>query len=324
MSKTYRWAIVGLGNIAHSFVKYFDQPDGEIYAVCSRSQAKASAFAAVHDIPKAYGNLDELLADDQVDIVYVATPHNYHIDTILPALRADKHVLSEKAITMSSTQLAIAKEVAASNHLILAEAMTLYHMPLYERLHDFAAERHLGDLKMIQASFGSFKEPDPTNRFFNPDLAGGALLDIGVYALAFVEEFLTATPYLTGTTMHRFSSGVDESSTITLRTANDELATVALTFRAKMPKRGIVAYENGYFTVDTYPRADTATFTDNEGHTETITAGDSTNAMNYEIADMQKMVAGELRNTSLAKTTDVMAIMTAARTQWDFRYPFEK
>ncbi|MGA3391761.1 Gfo/Idh/MocA family protein [Lactiplantibacillus pentosus] len=324
MSKTYRWAIVGLGNIAHSFVKYFDQPDGEIYAVCSRSQTKASAFAAEHDIPKAYGNLDDLLADDQVDIVYVATPHNYHIDTILPALRAGKHVLSEKAITMSSTQLAIAKEVAASNHLILAEAMTLYHMPLYERLHDFAAERHLGDLKMVQASFGSFKEPDPTNRFFNQDLAGGALLDIGVYALAFVEEFLTATPYLTGTTMHRFSSGVDESSTITLRTANDELATVALTFRAKMPKRGIVAYENGYFTVDTYPRADTATFTDSEGHTETITAGDSTNAMNYEIADMQKMVAGELRNTSLAKTTDVMAIMTAARTQWDFRYPFEK
>ncbi len=114
MSKTYRWAIVGLGNIAHSFVKYFDQPDGEIYAVCSRSQDKANAFAAEHNIPKAYGNLDELLADEQVDIVYVATPHNYHIDTILPALRAGKHVLSEKAITMSSTQLAIAKEVAAS------------------------------------------------------------------------------------------------------------------------------------------------------------------------------------------------------------------
>ncbi|MBP5845139.1 Gfo/Idh/MocA family oxidoreductase, partial [Lactiplantibacillus plantarum] len=165
--------------------------------ICSRSQEKANAFAAEHNIPKAYGNLDELLADEQVDIVYVATPHNYHIDTILPALRVGKHVLSEKAITMSSTQLAIAKEVAASNHLILAEAMTLYHMPLYEKLHDFAAERHLGDLKMIQASFGSFKEPDPTNRFFNPDLAGGALLDIGVYALAFVEEFLTAKPYIT-------------------------------------------------------------------------------------------------------------------------------
>jgi len=323
MAKTYRWAIVGLGNIAHSFVKYFDQPDGEIYAVCSRSQEKATAFANEHHIAKAYGNLDDLLADEQVDIIYVATPHNYHIDTILPALRAGKHVLSEKAITMSSTQLAVAREVAASNHLILAEAMTLYHMPLYEKLHEFAAERHLGALKMVQASFGSFKEPDPTNRFFNPDLAGGALLDIGVYALAFVEEFLTAKPYITGTTMHRFSSGVDESSTITLRNENDKLATVALTFRAKMPKQGIVAYENGFFTVDNYPRADTATFTDNQGKVETITAGDSTNAMNYEIANMQQMIAGKVHNTSLAKTTDVMDVMTAARVQWDYRYPFE-
>ena len=323
MSKTYRWAIVGLGNIAHSFVKYFDQPDGEIYAVCSRSQAKADAFASEHHIAKAYSKLADLLADENVDIVYVATPHNYHIDTILPALRAGKHVFSEKAITMSSTQLAIAREVALSNHLVLAEAMTIYHMPLYQNLHEFAAERHLGDLKMVQASFGSFKEPDPTNRFFNPDLAGGALLDIGVYALAFVEEFLSAKPYITGTSMHRFSTGVDESETISLRNANDELATVALTFRAKMPKQGIVAYENGYFTIENYPRPDTATFTDSQGNQEIITAGNSKQAMNYEIADMQKMIAGELPNTGIEKTIDVMDVMTAARAQWDYRYPFE-
>ncbi|MFC6179716.1 Gfo/Idh/MocA family protein [Lactiplantibacillus daowaiensis] len=323
MSKTYRWAIVGLGNIAHSFVNYFNQPDGEIYAVCSRSQDKANEFAQAHHIAKAYGNLADLLADDQVDIVYVATPHNYHLETILPALEAGKHVLSEKAITMSSDQLNEAKLLAHEKGLVLAEAMTLYHMPLYQKLHEFAVERHLGDLKMVQASFGSFKDPDPTNRFFNPDLAGGALLDIGVYALAFVREFLTAKPYLTGTTMHRFSSGVDEAETLSLRNANDELANVALTFRAKMPKQGIVAYENGYFTVDTYPRADQALFTAADGTTEIIKAGDTTNAMNYEIADMQQMVAGKRPNTSLIKTTDVMDIMTAARQQWDFRYPFE-
>ncbi|MFD1421741.1 Gfo/Idh/MocA family protein [Lactiplantibacillus songbeiensis] len=323
MPKKYRWAIVGLGNIAHSFVKYFDQPDGEIYAVCSRSQAKADAFANDHQIPKAYGDLSALLADPQVDIVYVATPHNYHLDTILPALKAGKHVFSEKAITMTSAQLNQAKALAAANQLVLAEAMTLYHMPLYQKLHAFADDHQLGALKMVQASFGSFKEPDPTNRFFNPELAGGALLDIGVYALAFVREFLTAKPYITGTTMHRFSTGVDEAETISLRNANDELANIALTFRAKMPKQGIVAYENGYFTIDTYPRADHALFTDNQGQTQVIQAGASTNAMNYEIADMQRMVAGNLANTSLVKTTDVMDIMTAARQQWDYRYPFE-
>jgi len=323
MTKTYRWAVVGLGNIAHSFVKYFNQPNGEIYAVGSRSQAKATAFAQAHHIPKAYGDLTTLLADPNIDIVYVATPHNYHLETILPALRAGKHVLSEKAITMSSEQLEQAKTVATEHGLILAEAMTLYHMPLYQKLHTFAAEHHLGALKMVQASFGSFKTPDPTNRFFNPDLAGGALLDIGVYALAFVREFLTAKPYITGTTMHRFSSGVDEAETISLRNAHDELATVALTFRAKMPKQGIVAYENGYFTIDTYPRADHAQFTDSQGQTQLIHAGDTTNAMNYEIAAMQRMAAGELANTSLIKTTDVMDVMTAARQQWDYRYPFE-
>lgn len=323
MTKKYRWAVVGLGNIAHSFVNDFNQPDGELYAVCSRSQTKADQFAAEHQIPKAYGQLDDLLADPAVDIVYVATPHNYHLATILPALKAGKHVLSEKAITMSSTELNQAKTVAAENDVVLAEAMTLYHMPLYQRLHEFAQERQLGKLKMVQASFGSFKEPDPTNRFFNPNLAGGALLDIGVYALAFVQEFLTAKPFITGTTMHRFSSGVDEAETITLRNANDELATVALTFRAKMPKQGIVAYENGYFTVNSYPRADSATFTDSQGKTETIHAGDTANAMNYEIADMQRMVAGTLPNTGLEKTTAVMDVMSAARDQWDYRYPFE-
>jgi len=324
MSKTTRWAIVGLGNIAHSFVKYFDQPDGEIYAVCSRSQAKATAFAKEHAIPKAYDNLDNLLADPLVDVVYVATPHNYHIDTIIPALEAGKHVLSEKAITMTSTDLTKATDLAAKKHLILAEAMTLYHMPLYQKLHDFAREHDLGPLKMVQASFGSYKELDPTNRFFNPALAGGALLDIGVYALAFVREFLTATPYITGTTMHRASTGVDESETISLRTAANELATVALTFRAKMPKQGIVAYEKGYFTINAYPRAAEALFTDSTGQTSVIQAGDSKQAMNYEIADMQQMIAGNLANTSLIKTADVMAVMTAARNQWDYRYPFEQ
>ncbi|MFB9769818.1 Gfo/Idh/MocA family protein [Lactiplantibacillus modestisalitolerans] len=324
MTKSFHWAIVGLGNIAHSFVKYFNQPDGEIYAVCSRSQAKADRFAAEHHIPKAYGQLSALLADPEVDIVYVATPHNYHIDTILPALRAGKHVFCEKAITMDSAQLETAKQLAAANGLVLAEAMTIYHMPLYAKLHTLAEQRQLGPLKMVQASFGSFKDPDPTNRFFNPELAGGALLDIGVYALAFVQEFLTAEPFLTGTTMHRFKTGVDESSTLTLRTAHDELATVALTFRAKMPKQGIVAFENGYFTINDYTRPDSATLTNAQGETELIHAGDAHNAMNYEIKAMQQMVAGQLPNTSLAKTTAVMAIMTAARTQWDYRYPFEK
>ncbi|MDN6967853.1 Gfo/Idh/MocA family oxidoreductase [Oenococcus sp. UCMA 17063] len=324
MAKTYHWAIVGLGNIANSFAENFNQAEAELYAVCSRSQAKADAFAKKYKIPKAYGDLHELLADPMVDIIYVATPHNFHIETILPALSAGKHVLSEKAITMTSQELTQAIELANQKRLVLAEAMTIYHMPLYAKIHQFASDHQLGALKMVQASFGSFKEADLKNRFFNPDLAGGALLDIGVYALAFVEEFLDGRPQLTGTSMHRFPSGVDESSTISLRTEKDEFANVSLTFRAKMPKMGIAAFEKGYFTVIDYPRASSATFTDNQGKTEIISAGNQNQAFNYETEDMQKMINGQIKNIALKKTKEVMRIMTEVRNQWDFRYPFEK
>ncbi|MFT8324934.1 Gfo/Idh/MocA family protein [Oenococcus sicerae] len=322
MTKSYRWAIVGLGGIAHRFAANFANNDQELYAVCSRSLDKAKQFAKQFSAEKAYDNLTDLLADPKVDIVYVATPHNFHIDTILPALLAGKHVLSEKAITMTSAQLMEAKKLAQQQQLVLAEAMTIYHMPLYTKLHEFADEHQLGRLKMVQASFGSYKEADPTNRFFDPNLAGGALLDIGVYALAFVREFLQGRPQLTGTSMHRFSSGVDESSTLSLRTDKDEFATISLTFRAKMPKMGIVAYEKGYFTVLEYPRASQATFTAFDGSSQLISAGESDDAMKYEITDMTQMIEGKTNN-SLIKTSDVMAIMTQARQQWDYRYPFE-
>ncbi|MFT8917030.1 MAG: Gfo/Idh/MocA family oxidoreductase [Oenococcus sp.] len=324
MPQTYHWAIVGLGHIAESFAKAFQSDEGQLYAVCSRSIEKAETFAAAHKIPKAYGSLDDLLADPVVDIVYVATPHNFHIQTILPALKAGKHVLSEKAITMTSSELASAVDLADKQQLVLAEAMTVYHMPLYAKLHQFAKDHQLGGLKMIQVSFGSYKEADPSNRFFNPQLAGGALLDIGVYALAFAAEFLKGRPQMTGTSMHRFISGVDESSTIALRTDQDELANLSLTFRAKMPKMGIAAYEHGYLTVTDFPRANQAVFTSTDGSTELIKAGDSKLAMAYEIHDFQEMVAGRESNHSLKKTETVMRLMTEVRNQWDFRYPFEK
>ncbi|MDK1724811.1 Gfo/Idh/MocA family oxidoreductase [Dellaglioa algida] len=325
MTKNLNWGIIGLGNIAHSFATYFDQPFGDIYAAGSRDLEKAQTFANEFNIPHAYGSYEDLLADKKIDIVYIATPHNYHIETILAALNAGKHVLSEKAITMTSAELKQATDLAEEKGLILQEAMTVYHMPLYQRIIEIAEENKLGKLKMVQASFGSFKEPDPTNRFFNPNLAGGALLDIGVYALSFVRQFMTATPEITGSAMNLFESGVDESETISLRNANDEMANVSLTFRAKMPKMGIVAYEGGYFTIYDYPRANKATLVFADGSVKEIIAGHSKQAMNYEIKDVQDMVSGELDpKPFLEKTVDVMSIMTQAREQWNYKYPFEK
>ena len=159
--KKYQWGIVGLGTIAHEFAESFNQETSELTAVASRTSEKAENFAHRYNIPKAYGSYQEMLDDAEIDIVYIAVPNRQHIDHILAALKAGKHVLCEKAITMNKKELADAMRLAEEKNLILAEAMTIFNMPLYQQLRSIMDTGKLGALKMIQAPFGSYKEPDP-------------------------------------------------------------------------------------------------------------------------------------------------------------------
>ncbi|EOH90001.1 Gfo/Idh/MocA family protein [Enterococcus villorum] len=314
--KKYQWGIIGLGTIAHKFAETFDQETSELAAVASRTSEKAKNFAERYHIPKAYGTYQELLMDEDIDIVYIAVPNRQHIQHILQALHANKHVLCEKAITMNKVELDEAMRLAEEKNLILAEAMTIFNMPLYQQLRSLMDTNKLGALKMIQAPFGSYKEPDPTNRFFNPELAGGALLDIGTYAVSFARFFLSSQPEVMASTMIPFETGVDEQSITILRNKENELATVSLTFQAKMPKVGIVAFENGYLTISDYPRADRAEVIFNDGTREWIESGSTAQAMNYEIANMVKIIKGELPNRSLFLTKDVIEILDTMQKIW--------
>ncbi|WP_165006074.1 MULTISPECIES: Gfo/Idh/MocA family oxidoreductase [unclassified Enterococcus] len=315
--KKYQWGIIGLGSIAHEFAASFDQETSVLAAAASRNLTKAETFAKRYEIPKAYGSYEELLNDDAIDIIYIAVPNRQHIEHILKALEAGKHVLCEKAITMNKKELAEAMKLAEEKELILAEAMTIFNMPLYQQLRSLIDTGKLGALKMIQAPFGSYKEPDPSNRFFNPDLAGGALLDIGTYAVSFARFFLSSQPEVIASDMVPFKTGVDEQSVTILRNKEQEMAAVSLTFQAKMPKIGIVAFENGYFTIADYPRADRAEIIYTDGTKELIESGSTMNAMNYEIENMVKMIEGELPNRSLFLTKDVIAILDEMQVQWE-------
>lgn len=321
--KTINWGIIGLGDIASSFASTFNAENATILAAASRNLDKANAFAEKHSIPKAYGNYEEMLFDPDIDVVYIATPHSHHAQYILKSLKAGKHVLCEKAITMSNKELDEAIALAKEKDLLLTEAMTIYHMPLFHKLKDLIATGKLGKLKMIQASFGSLKEADPTNRFFNKDIAGGALLDLGVYALAFTRFFLSSQPTEILTTMNPYETGVDEQSAIILKNQENEMAVVSLTFRAKMPKVGVVAFENGYITVEDYPRASKATITYPDGTSEQIEAGDSSEALNYEIDLMTQNILTKSPNTNIQLTHGVMEIMDNLREQWGLHYDFE-
>lgn len=313
--KKYNWAIAGTGDIAHQLAMTFSNPESNLYAVCSRNQATADRFAKQYEIPASYGSYDALLADEAVDIIYVAVPNRFHKEYILKALTAGKHVLCEKAITMDLSELKEVMAVAKEKNLVLQEAMTIFNMPLFTELKKIADSGKLGKLKMIQAPFGSYKEPDPSNRFFNPDLAGGALLDIGTYAVSFVRRFMNAQPQVVASDMLPFSTGVDEQSVTILKNAKNEMAAVTLTFQAKMPKIGIVAYENGYITVPEYPRAQAAEIFYNDGTREHIEVGETSQAMNYEVANMVATINGA-ENTSLAMTYDAISAMDQMLSAW--------
>lgn len=314
--KKYQWGIIGLGNIAHEFAEHFDQETSELTAVASRTIDKAEAFAQRYHIPKAYGSYQEMLNDQEIDIIYIAVPNRQHSQHIMEALAANKHVLCEKAITMNKKELTEAMKLAEEKNLVLAEAMTIFNMPLYQQLRSLIDTNKLGALKMIQAPFGSYKDPDPTNRFFNPELAGGALLDIGTYAVSFARFFLSSQPEVIASTMVPFETGVDEQSVTILRNKENELATISLTFQAKMPKVGIVAFKEGYITITDYPRADRAEIIFNDGTKEWIESGSTAQAMNYEIENMVKTIKGELPNRSLFLTHDVIEILDGMQKLW--------
>ena len=317
------WAILGPGTIAGDFAKAISEVNGSIYAVGARSIEKAEKFSSDYTVEKVYGNYNEMLKDDKIDVVYISTPHSNHYEYIMESLRNNKHVLCEKAITVNCTQLSEIVSLAKEKNLIVAEAMTIYHMPLYKKLRNLVDDGKLGKIKMIQVNFGSLKEYDVKNRFFNPDLAGGALLDIGTYALSFTRYFLSSQPKEILTTVKKFETGVDEQSGIILKNPDDEMAVVSLTMRAKQPKRGIVCGELGYITVENFPRAEKATITYPDGSVEIIEDGDTSKALIYEVQDMNNCIMKKNNNDTLGLSVDVMNIMDEVRKQWGLKYSFE-
>ena len=318
------WGILGTGGIAHEMGNALKAVNGEIYAVCGTSMAKAQKFADEFGVQKAYGDAKDMIADEAVDIIYIATPHNTHYEWMKKAVEAGKHVLCEKSITVNARQLEECAAIAKEKGVVISDAMTIFHMPLYKKLRKMVKDGVIGEVKMVQVNFGSCKEYDVTNRFFSKDLAGGALLDIGVYATSFARTFMKSKPNVVLTTANYFETGVDETSGILMKNPDGEMAVMALTMRAKQPKRGVVAGEKGFIEVYDYPRADKATITFTEdGHTEVIEAGHKEEALQYEVRDMEEYVRTESGKENLQMVCDVMDTLSAIRNQWGMVYPFE-
>ena len=310
--------------IANQLAETLAKQGRTLYAVANRTHEKALAFAQKYHVKKVYDVIEDVFTDKEVDIIYISTPHNTHISYIIQALKNGKHVLCEKSITLNEQELKQAIELAKQNHLILAEAMTIYHMPLYQKLEEIIQSGVLGPLRFLQVNFGSYKEYDMKNRFFNKNLAGGALLDIGVYALSFTRWFMSENPNQIVSQVKFAPTGVDEQAGILLMNEKQEMATISLSLHAKQPKRGLAAFEKGYIEIYDYPRAEQASiYYTEQDRKEVIEEGKTEYALLYEVMDMEKAISKE-GDMYLQYTIDVMGQMTKLRNDWNMKYPEEE
>lgn len=325
MSRDLNWGVIGVGVIANELAEAMKNHGRKPYAVWNRTYQKAVSYAKKYQIEHVYEQVEDMLSNESVDIIYVATVHNTHYEFIRQALLHGKHVLAEKAITLNSKELEELVALAEEKHLVLAEAMTIWHMPLYKKLWGLVKGGELGKANIITMNFGCFKEYDMANRFFNKELAGGAMLDIGVYALSAMRGFLEETPDQIMSQWEPAPSGVDENAVILLKNPQKQMATVALSLHSKQPKRAMISCDNGYIEIMEYPRADKAKIVNAEtGAVQEIEVGRNEDALYYEIEDMETAVQdGDVSVMHLDYSRDVMNIMTKLRKEWGTQYPGE-
>lgn len=320
-----KWAVLGTGVIANEMAVALKKIGRNIYAVGNRTYSKAVDFAKKYGIEKVYDDYNDMFTDSDVDVIYITTPHNTHIEFMKKAIRNGKHILVEKSITLNSRELNEAMELAALHNVVIGEAMTIYHMPVYKKLKEILDSGILGKVNLITMNFGSYKEYNMNNRFFNRNLAGGAMLDIGVYALSFIRYFMTEKPDKLLSQLKKAPTGVDEQAGLLLMNNDGQMATVMLSLHSKQPKRGMVSCEKGYIEIMEYPRAFEAAVTYTEsGEKEWVKEGDTRDALIYELLDMEKAINGDKKCMLLDYTKDVMDMMTEFRNSWNFKYPEEE
>ena len=244
MSRIVRWAVVGTGGIARRTVDDLSSvPSCEVVAVVSREQSRADAFAAERRLPLAFGSLSAALASAEIDAVYVGTPHTTHAAIARAAIVAGKHVVCEKPLTMTSAEAVELSQLARQNGVFLLEAMWMSFSPAIRRTLDVIASGEIGEPRLLQAGLG-FAVPPHARRYWDPELGGGALYDMGVYSLTLADLVLgdIATLEAHG---HLQPDGVDREEAVTLRHSSGAMAQLMTSIVTFIPPRGWIGGTKG-------------------------------------------------------------------------------
>jgi predicted dehydrogenase len=253
--KKIRWGIISTGRIAESFAQDMAHVDnGELIAVAARSEQSAKTFSERHQIPRAYGDYRALMLDPDIDAVYIATPHNFHIENTSQALKAGKAVLCEKPLTTTPDECKQLMEVAKHNNSYLMEAMWTYFLPAICKAQEWIQQGRIGRIRHVKADFGYPLPFDPTRREYDIQLAGGSLLEMGIYPVAIATLFFQRPPDQIKVSSNMAPNGVDDDVVMVFDYPNG-IATLATSFRCKLQNWAYIIGEDGYIAIPDFWRA---------------------------------------------------------------------
>ncbi len=323
-----RVGIIGLGGIADKMADTIAMlPDGDdirLFACASRTFAKAHEFAAKHGVPRAYGSYVELMADPLVDLVYIATPHSRHFEDIELALAHDKAFLCEKAFTVNKRQAAQVLKECAQKKIFGAEAIWTRYMPSYHFIGKAVAQRVIGKPLFVQANLGY--PISHVARIQNPALAGGALLDVGVYPLNFAGMVFRDKPSRLVAACTYSQTGVDESDVISLLYGDGRMAALAATTLGLTDRRGLVVCEEGRIEVDNINNPAQVDIFNATGTKLVSRTFKTLTGYEFELRECRDgLLHGEIEPHSMphAETLRIMGFMDEARKSFGLEYPFE-
>jgi len=267
--------------------------DAQLLAVASRGQTAADAFAQKWDVPRAYAGYDRLLADPDIDIVYVATPNAMHRENILAALDAGKHVLCEKPMTTSAADSQYCADYAAARDLFLMEAMWTAFFPAMQMAVDMIAAGAIGKPRHLTASFVSYRNPREFPNLFDPALGGGAALDLGIYPITIAQLLGGPIVSLSSQTV-RGQNGVDEMTVVSGRHKSELLSQLSFGFRVDLPAETIVTGDAGQIIISNPCYRPEQIVVQKAGQREVISAPMVGNGYTHEVIEVQQCLASGL------------------------------
>jgi predicted dehydrogenase len=324
--ENFNWGILGPGGIARAFAKDLALLQGHtVAAVGSRSLDNAAKFA--NDFGgRAYGSYEELVADPNVDAIYVATPHPAHHDNVILALNAGKPVLCEKPFAVNAPQAQAMVDAAAHNSVALMEAMWARFLPHYAKVREIVASGILGQIHSVHADHGQRLADQGIARLIEPDLAGGALLDLGIYPVSFAHMILGRPSQITSRAVIT-DKGVDAQTSMIFDYDSGAQAVLTTTMIEQTPCRAVVAGLNGWLEIDrTFYNPAAMRVVLNDGTVTEYPNNYQGHGLREQAETFKQLVSsGKFQSEILTwkDSVDIMATLDTVRKQIGLKYPFE-